>query len=90
MIQAVLVRLQTQTDITHRLASRKLTEQQVQKLVVACKTPRMVITEVSCNALVELVSWYEVGHLRENVSSCVHILAVLSCKDTHSFQIVKS
>lgn len=89
VIQAVLVRLEAQAYIPHRLASRKLAEKQVQELVVAREVPRMVITEVSCNALVELVSWYEVCHLRENVSSRVHILTVLGCKDTHSFQIAK-
>jgi hypothetical protein len=63
MVKAVAMGFKAEAYVSHGLASRQLPEQEIQELVVTAKTPRVEVTEVACNALVEFISWYKVCHL---------------------------
>jgi len=84
MIEAVLVRLQAKTDVTQGIATSDLTEQQMQKLVVACQVLGMPVATILGYGLVKLVSWKEVHNLGKNIATDIHNLAVFGCKITQS------
>jgi hypothetical protein len=84
MIETVLMCLKTKTDVTQRIATRKLAKQQVQQLTVACQVLGMPVATILGYGLVKLVSWKKVHNLGENIATDIHNLAVLDCKITQS------
>ena len=63
VIKAVAVGFKAEAYVPHGLASGQLSEKEVQELVVTGEAPRVVVTEVARDALVEFISWYKVCHL---------------------------
>ena len=84
MIETILVCLKAKTDIPQRIAARKLTEQQVQQLAVACQVLGVPVAMILGNGLVELISWKKVHYLGKNIATDIHNLAVFGCKITQS------
>ena len=84
MIETLLMRLQTKTDVTQGIATCNLTKQQMQQLTVACQVLGVPVTTILGYGLVELVSWKKVHNLGENIATDIHNLAVFGCKITLS------
>lgn len=63
MVQDAAVGFEAQAYLAQRRATCKLAEEEVEKLVVATETPRVIVAVVLGHNPVELVSRYEVDHL---------------------------
>jgi hypothetical protein len=84
VIKAVFMRLKAQADVTQGIAVGKLTKEQMEQLVIARQFLCVPVTMIFGNQFVELIPWYVIHYLGENIATDVHNNAVLGCKDTQS------
>lgn len=84
VIKAVFMRLKAQADVTQGIAVGKLTKEQMEQLVIARQFLCVPVTMIFGNQFVELIPWYVIHYLGENIATDVHNNAVLGCKVTQS------
>lgn len=84
-----LMRLETEADVTKRVASCKLSEKQMKEQVVTRQIPDMPVAIVFLNGTVRPVYCNAVHYLSENAANCVYTLAAFDSKGTPSIQIKK-
>jgi len=69
--------LKEQADISKRVTSGELPENEMQKQVITTQIPDMKVSVVLLDQLVKLVPWEKFNHLGKDILTSVHNLAAL-------------